>query len=249
MSSGAMNWPLLDVDRLARSAAAAVQEIGLPAEERRDLQDVQDARGLRGLFAARGCRRSRAAPSSRLTSARMSRPSSSPGPRKEADRGAVGLVERRLEDDSRAGLLRRRREFSSAIARACWRDSMTQGPRRTAGGLPAADRVACGRSSILAGSSIRPAPSRPGSRRTPLFGLAVASASRLTAPQCARGADEVPEERVAGERLGLQLGMELAAEEPGMVVVQLDDLDELAVGRHAGEGQARVLQGRQDTPG
>ncbi len=43
------------------------------------------------------------------------------------------------------------------------------------------------------------------------------------------------------EGLRLQLGMELHADEPGMVR-QLDDLRQRAVGRHAGEEQARRLQ-------
>src|SRR4029077_11842944 len=78
--------------------------------------------------------------------------------------------------------------------------------------------------------------------REDLRRLDLLGAGRAVRPGCA---DEVPKERVAGEGLGLQLRMELAAEEPGVVRVELDDLDELAVGRHAREGQASVFQRRQ----
>src|SRR5690242_4029138 len=59
-------------------------------------------------------------------------------------------------------------------------------------------------------------------------------------------ADEVAEERVAGKRLRLELRVELAAEKPRMVLMELDDLDELLVRRHPGERQAVLLQGRQE---
>ena len=51
------------------------------------------------------------------------------------------------------------------------------------------------------------------------------------------GGDEVAEERMRLERLGLELGMELAAEEVRMVG-DLDDLDVGAVGGRAGDAQA-----------
>src|SRR5512135_2135441 len=54
-------------------------------------------------------------------------------------------------------------------------------------------------------------------------------------------ADEGLEERMRGERLGLELGVELAAEEPGMAR-SLDDLDQAVVRVDAGEDQARVRQ-------
>src|SRR5260221_13538096 len=56
-----------------------------------------------------------------------------------------------------------------------------------------------------------------------------------------RGADERREERVRLERLRFQLGMELYADEPG-VAGELDDLGQFAIGRHAGEEQALVLE-------
>ena len=59
------------------------------------------------------------------------------------------------------------------------------------------------------------------------------------------GLDERAEERMRLERLGLEFGMELAAEEEGMVG-NLDDLDVGAVGRgagdaHAGAGEQRFV--------
>ena len=54
-------------------------------------------------------------------------------------------------------------------------------------------------------------------------------AFRLGAPVETR-VDEVPEERVRSQGLGLELGMELAGEKPGMIG-QFDDLHETAVRR------------------
>ena len=56
-----------------------------------------------------------------------------------------------------------------------------------------------------------------------------------------RRPDEAGEQRVRLERAALQLGMELDADEPGMVG-PLDDLGQLAVGRHAGEDQPALFQ-------
>ena len=49
------------------------------------------------------------------------------------------------------------------------------------------------------------------------------------------------EQRVRLERARFQLGMELHADEPGMVGA-FDDLRQQAVGRHAGEPQAVLLE-------
>ena len=54
-------------------------------------------------------------------------------------------------------------------------------------------------------------------------------------------ADEGDEQRVRLQRLRLELGMELAAEEPGMVG-DLADLDVRAVGRLAGDAQAGAVR-------
>ena len=56
------------------------------------------------------------------------------------------------------------------------------------------------------------------------------------------GLHEGREQRVGLQGLGLELGVELAAQEVG-VVRQLDDLHEGAVRAHAGEGHALGLQG------
>ena len=55
-----------------------------------------------------------------------------------------------------------------------------------------------------------------------------------------RGADEISEKRVRSEGLRLQFRVELDADEPGMVL-DLDDLGQAAVGRHAREYQAAFL--------
>src|SRR6266566_1354158 len=56
------------------------------------------------------------------------------------------------------------------------------------------------------------------------------------------GLDERGEQRVRLERLRLKLGMELDADEPG-VVRNLDDLRQDTVGRHAGEAQPGRFEG------
>src|SRR5216684_2611984 len=56
-----------------------------------------------------------------------------------------------------------------------------------------------------------------------------------------RGFDEAGEQRVRLERLRFELGMVLHADEPGMVG-DLDDFRQLAVRRHAGEAQTRLLE-------
>src|SRR5689334_6813951 len=56
-----------------------------------------------------------------------------------------------------------------------------------------------------------------------------------------RRGDEALEERMGLVRLALEFGMKLAGNEEG-VVLQLDDLDELAVGRQAAEDEAGLLE-------
>src|SRR5262249_18824264 len=68
---------------------------------------------------------------------------------------------------------------------------------------------------------------------------------RARGPVGLRGANEVAEQGMARERLRLQLRVELTSEKPGMTLVQLDDLDELPIGRHAGKGQPGLLQHRK----
>src|SRR5204863_6496791 len=53
--------------------------------------------------------------------------------------------------------------------------------------------------------------------------------------------DEALEERVALHRPRLELGVELAGDEPGMVA-ELDHLDQRAVGRDAGEHEPALLE-------
>src|SRR6516162_5470120 len=54
-------------------------------------------------------------------------------------------------------------------------------------------------------------------------------------------ADEGGEQRVRLERPRLELGVELHADEPGMILV-LDHLGQQAVGRHSGEAHAMLLE-------
>ena len=64
----------------------------------------------------------------------------------------------------------------------------------------------------------------------------------------ARRGDERAEQRVRGHGARFVLGVELAADEPG-VAFELDDLDELAVGGDAGDAEAALFELRACTPG
>ena len=66
------------------------------------------------------------------------------------------------------------------------------------------------------------------------------AAGDLTAHEVARGADEAAEDGLRGERLALELGVELHADEPG-VVLDLDDLDQVELRVDAGHDQAALL--------
>src|SRR5664279_3168938 len=66
--------------------------------------------------------------------------------------------------------------------------------------------------------------------------------SLISAPVGGAGPDECREERMRVQGPALELGVELAAQEEG-VVLQFHDLHEDAVGAHAREYQALVLQG------
>src|SRR5262249_3759251 len=57
-------------------------------------------------------------------------------------------------------------------------------------------------------------------------------------------ADEVLEEGMTGERFGFELGVELAAEEPGVPVPKLDDLHEFPVRQHPRKRHPRFAKSR-----
>ena len=73
---------LLDVDRLA-GAGRGHEEIGLPGQERRDLQHVDDLRRRRAACEGSWMSVRIGRPVARLDVGRIRRPSSSPGPRNE----------------------------------------------------------------------------------------------------------------------------------------------------------------------
>ena len=100
--------PLLDVDR-ATGAAGGDQEIGLPAEERRDLQHVQDKGSFIGLGGLVDVREERDA-HFRLDRLQDAQALLQTGPTERLDRAPVGLVERGLEDVRDAAVARELRE-------------------------------------------------------------------------------------------------------------------------------------------
>ena len=57
-----------------------------------------------------------------------------------------------------------------------------------------------------------------------------------------RRPDEIAEQRVGGGRAGLELGVELDADEPG-VIGELEDLDEIVGGADPGEPRALASNG------
>ena len=82
MSSGAMNWPFL-MFTARPDGAGGHQQVGLAAQERRDLEHVDDLGHRLDLARARARRWSPARPNSDFTSARICRLSSKPIERNE----------------------------------------------------------------------------------------------------------------------------------------------------------------------
>ena len=83
MFSGARNCPFFTFTALPVRRGGD-EQVGLAAEEGRDLQHVDDLAHRRGLLGALWKSVSTGTPTSRPTSARMARPSSRPGPRNES---------------------------------------------------------------------------------------------------------------------------------------------------------------------
>ena len=113
MSQGARNWPFLTLTALP-VLRGGDQQIGLPAQEGRDLQHVdgwRDARALRGLVHVGEHRHFQRVADFGEDRERRVEPDAARG----FGRGAVGLVERGLVDeadaDPRRDLLQRRRHF------------------------------------------------------------------------------------------------------------------------------------------
>ncbi len=136
---GRQELPFLDVDR-APGLAGRQQQIGLAAEEGRDLQHI-DRLGQRRRIARADARRS--APGSRSVSrisAKTGRLASSPMPRCARDAGAVRLVERGLVDQPDAAPCRRSPSAPRRISQRMRRGFPAGRARRSA---PAADRCRC----------------------------------------------------------------------------------------------------------
>ena len=112
---GRQELALLDVDDFA-GFGRGDQQIGLPAQERRNLQHVDGRRHARALRGVVHVGEHRHFQLSRI-SAKIGSAASRPMPRAALGRGAVGLVERGLVDeadaDARRDLLERRRHFQA----------------------------------------------------------------------------------------------------------------------------------------
>ena len=297
MSQGARNWPFLTCTRGAGRGRGG-QQVGLAAEERRDLQHVDRLGHRPALLALVDVGQHRAA----VALAHLGQDLDALGEAEAAravGAGPVGLVERALVDQpepARAAIS----TSAAAVSSACSRLSIWHGPRsaRTADRCRSIERADLDRRRLamptLTGHVAQAATYGRGSRpsrgaaipaefvaqslrsgsdcsgskapqwRQPalltrrhcesqaesMTGVAIAIPFGAAARACPAsdqprlvdgGLDERGEQRVRRERLRLQLGVELHADEPG-VVGHLDDLGQAAVGRHAGEAQARRAQ-------
>ena len=217
---------LLDVDGLA-GFGGGNQQIGLPAKEGRDLQHIdrwRDARALRCVVHVGEHRNFQ----------RVADLGEDGQRRVEADaartlgRGAVGLVEGGLVDeadaDARRDFLQRRRHFQRM--RPAFHLAGPGDQRQRQGIAEAHGADGDGGIGFLIQDD---------------FALAGATMKRqcdavnggLHQPALLhRRADEGSEQRVRLERSRFQFGMELHADEPGMVLV-FDDLRQNTVRRHA----------------
>ena len=212
---GRQELALLDVDRPAGRGRGG-QKVGLPAQEGRDLEHV-DRLGHRPALVGSHGRRS--SPGSR--SARGPRPGLAgpcPGRGRAGCRRWCGWPCRR--SSCRSARCRARAAISTsaaAVSSAC---------------VAALDRAGPG------DQDQRQVVADPERRRCAT--CADHSAAHLRPAATARRAASMNEANsgCGCERLGLQLGVELHADEPGMVR-QLDDLGQQAVRRHAGEDHAR----------
>ena len=221
---------LLDVDDAA-GAAGCEQQVGLAAEERGDLQDVGRLR------------RPASACAGSWMSVRIGKPCVfdagqdaqaflQPGAAIGVDAGAVGLVEGGLEDErpgDPAGCSRAMKVdvlFAFDDARSGDQHQRAAG-RRMANSVDA-DRGSASRFRAAGYPRLAPVARARGA-------LAAALALLEAAPMKALNSG------CGSMRLGLELGMELAAQVPGMVG-ELADLDVGAVGRLAGDAQAGGLQ-------
>src|SRR5207248_7797606 len=140
---------------------------------------------------------------------------------------------------------------AAAVSSACSRLSSAQGPAMSANGSALPNRTpptvtaAFGAGSMA--RSIRIAPDHAlqtgrGQRRADRSHTSPEYSWRLHQPALLdRRLDEGGEQRVRLERAGFQLRVELHPDEPRMILV-LDDLRQDAVGRHAGEPHAELLE-------
>ena len=137
ISAGDMNWPFLDVDRLARVRGGR-QIRSVWRQRKAGIWRTSRTAAARPTCQVSWTSERTGTPTSSLTARRMSRPVSRPGAAEGVDRGAVGLVEGGLEDEGQCRAARRSPSSRRARARAWRRLSMTQGPamRKSPAGPP-----------------------------------------------------------------------------------------------------------------
>ena len=229
MSSGARNWPFLTLTTRA-GARGGDEQVGLARQERRNLQDVGDLGDRRRPASASWMSVRIGTPAASLARARARaglRPR--PGPRNELIRGAVGLVERRLEDERHAGARGRCRASASADV---------DGVRF------ALDDARPGDEEQRCAAAERQRPSATGAMLTPLILPRTRPRRRAAGARPCGGSSPRRSRRTADAAcsgLRLELRVELHRDVP-RVAGQLDDLDELAVERAADDLQALVGQ-------
>ena len=223
MSCGARNWPFFTLTGLP-VLRGRHEQVGLAAQKRRNLQDVHDCRRRRGVRGLVNVGEHRQAGARFDVGRACAGPASRPGPRNDDSDVRLALsydalkIERHAEPRADLGAA------PIAVSMACASLSMTHGPTMKASGWPVPIVTA-------------PAETR---RSTGVHHASDVGVERLALRGdllLIGGADEAGKERMRLERPRLELGMELHGDEPRMAG-QLGNLDELAVGRSAGDAHA-----------
>ena len=221
MSQGARNWPFLTLTARPVAPAASSRSVWRHRKAGICSTSTASATGAHCSASCTSVSTGQADSVSRI-SARIGRRFASPSPRAALERGAVRLVEAGLVDQPDAALARSSRPAPALISSACARLSSWHGPAISANGRS----LAMARSPMA--TDVRARGYRAHERRDETV-HACRRQAWLTrgSHQPAllhRGLDEASVNSGCGSKgLRLQLGMELHADEPGMV----GDLDDL----------------------
>src|SRR5580765_6726876 len=226
MSWGARNWPFLTFTGLPLCATARMKSVW--RHRKAGVCSTSTTRATCSICDSSWMSVSTGTPSSRLTLARISRPLSMPGPRKVPpdERFALSKLLLKMTGMPSAELI----SFSWPATSICnCSDSITHGPaiRKNGRVMPTSKP-----------QSFIGAPSARGSCRDLLDRLGLAARLMIQ-----RRLDEAGEQRVAVPGRALELGVELHADEPWVLLFrQLDDLGQLLALRDRRDQQPGLLE-------